>query len=69
MRKSVITKGNAIITQEGIRCNAPRQRGPNGLCHKLIAKFNKRRELCGSLMCERCGQIVEAELVEARNAQ
>jgi hypothetical protein len=65
-----ITRGNARITGEGLRCAAPRG-GDNDdgrrVCHKLLAKKNADGQIAGNFRCERCKQEVEVKLAPARD--
>lgn len=62
--QTFVLKGSVILTSNGLRCQAPRQKQPDQVCNKLIVKKNTLGQLCGAFKCERCGQEIEIELRE-----
>ncbi len=62
-----VTKGKARITDEGLRCAAPRSDNPEWVCHKLLAKKNSGGQIAGNFRCERCKQEIEVKLAPARD--
>lgn len=61
-----ITRGNAVITGESLRCNAPRLKDSKKLCNKLLCRKSKSGQLAGSFKCSRCSQLIEVEIKEPR---
>lgn len=57
-----ITKGQANITSEGLRCASPREGRPGWICNKLTVKKNSEGQIAGSFKCERCDQIIEVKV-------
>ena len=60
--KLVITKGDAIVIQDGLRCQAPRVGDTTRKCNKLIAKLNSLGQIAGNFMCDRCKQEVSVQV-------
>jgi hypothetical protein len=58
-----ITKGKAVITPDGLRCRAPRDKDPARTCNKLIVKKNPVGQIAGSFLCERCDELIDVEIV------
>lgn len=62
-----VTKGKAWVTEEGLRCAAPREDSPELICHKLLAKKNEAGQIAGNFRCKRCKQEIEVTLSPPRN--
>lgn len=60
--QTFITKGKAMIQNDGLRCRNPRDKDPTRSCNKLIVKKSSSGQIAGSFLCERCKQIVEVEI-------
>jgi hypothetical protein len=58
----IISKGMAIVTPSGLRCQALRPKQPDQVCNKLIVKKNSLGQIAGSFKCERCSQEIEIQL-------
>jgi hypothetical protein len=58
-----IKRGKAILTPDGLRCQAPRLKDPSHKCNKLQVRRNSANQLAGAFKCERCSQEIEVELV------
>lgn len=61
-----VSKGNALIKPEGLRCGASRENEPDRKCNKLLVKKNKDGIVAGNFRCERCTQEIEITLKEAK---
>lgn len=72
MRQQIfISKGQAVINRDGLRCAAPSTRpnrvkleesnnpAPQQRCNRLLAKRNTSGQIAGDFRCDRCGQNVE----------
>jgi hypothetical protein len=61
-----VSNGKAVFISDELRCQAPRAetRG-DGVCNKLIAKFNRLHQIAGQFRCERCKQEIEVRMVPA----
>jgi hypothetical protein len=59
-----VSSGKAVFISDELRCQAARagQRG-DGVCNKLIAKFNRLHQIAGDFRCERCKQEIEVRMV------
>jgi hypothetical protein len=60
-----VTKGQAVIRPEGLRCQASRD--DHWTCNKLLAKKNAEGQIAGNFRCERCGQEIEVRLGPPRS--
>lgn len=58
----VVKRGQAFVTQNGLRCRGPRAKDPNTPCGKLVVKKNALGQIAGAFKCERCSQEIEIEL-------
>lgn len=57
-----ITKGQAVIQGDSLRCAAPREKDNRRVCNKLLAKKNEQSQIAGNFRCERCHQEIEVKL-------
>jgi len=62
MVQTFIKQGKAVLTQSGLRCQAPREKDPDAPCNKLLVKRNAQGQIAGCFRCDRCGQDVEVEI-------
>jgi hypothetical protein len=60
--QTLITKGKAVITPDGLRCRAPRDKDPTRACNKLLVKRSAGGQIAGNFRCERCSAEVEVEV-------
>ena len=61
-QKTFIQQGKAVLTQNGLRCQGPREKDPSTPCNKLLVKKNSLGQVAGAFKCERCGQEIVVEL-------
>lgn len=64
--QTVIRKGQAYVTPNGLRCQGPRLKEPSQRCGKLIAKRSESGQIAGCFKCDRCGAVTEIEMVLPR---
>lgn len=55
----IISRGQAVVRNGGLRCNAPRVGDPSRTCNKLLAKINTSGQIAGNFRCDRCKSEVE----------
>jgi hypothetical protein len=60
--QTFIKQGRAVLTQNGLRCQFPREKDPTTPCNKLLVKKNALGQVAGAFKCERCGQEIVVEL-------
>jgi phage FluMu protein Com len=61
-----ITKGQAVIQGDSLRCAAARANDSKRTCNKLLVKTNEQGQIAGNFRCERCHQEIEVKLAPAR---
>jgi phage FluMu protein Com len=65
----LITKGQAIVHGDLLRCAAPRENDPKRACNKLLAKKNAQGQIAGNFRCERCHQEIEIKLAPTKEPE
>ena len=58
----IISRGAAVISNGGLRCNAPRVGDLSRTCNKLLAKANMLGQIAGCFRCDRCKSEVEVQV-------
>jgi hypothetical protein len=56
---NTIIHGQARLDGDQLRCSNPRQDWPDRECRKLLAKTNRKGQISGNFMCERCHSVSE----------
>jgi transcription initiation factor IIE alpha subunit len=65
MVQTIVSRGKAVITADGLRCNAPRVADSSRICNKLLVKANQLGQIAGNFRCDRCKSEVEVRVVRA----